>query len=200
MKYPAHTNGAFLRILRTNHGETQNTLANAIHISRQLLSMWECDKARATEEGLLAIAEHYQLDVHMVIEQYYAEIVDETAVSVKEDAIDVGAGADEGCETTERSTGRKIHPVVRSGILTAGGTLVVYIIFFSILFGAVLPNTPLENVSTRTVTVINVSALLSLLTFILICLVALVMLLHIIIRAIIRRRKMRKYVPKDEKI
>ena len=73
MKNKLQTNGAYLRELRREHGDRQEDLAEILHVSRQLLSMWECDKAQANMDALIVISEYYNLPLQTVTRGYFSE-------------------------------------------------------------------------------------------------------------------------------
>ena len=188
MDYVSQTNGAYLRDLRIKHGEKQDELARAIHVSRQLLSMWECDRARATESSLADIAAHYRLNVDTVMDGYFcapsAEV--EAAESEADAAQEIG---DEAAVTEAAKTPRRgLSPIGRTGLIAAVAVAVVYAFAAGVLWGIVFPRAA-DGATVQAIVVVNVPVLTACLAAILICVSALAMIAHWLLRKVLRRNK-----------
>ena len=120
------TNGAFLRDLRIAHGERQVDLAKVLHVSRQLLSMWECDKARVGMEFLIQIAEHYQMDLKSVTLGYYNQDIDHGGS--EQDQKNAIASVAE-----RKQCGVRLSPVVKTGLITAFVIVILYLLLFTVI-------------------------------------------------------------------
>lgn len=188
MDYVSQTNGAYLRDLRIEHGEKQDELARAIHVSRQLLSMWECDRARATESSLADIAAHYRLNVDTVMDGYFcapsAEV--EAAESEADAAQEIGdeAAVTEAAKTPHRG----LSPIGRTGLIAAVAVAVVYAFAAGVLWGIVFPRAA-DGATVQAIVVVNVPVLTACLAAILICVSALAMIAHWLLRKVLRRNK-----------
>ena len=190
MDYVSQTNGAYLRDLRIEHGEKQDELARAIHVSRQLLSMWERDRARATESSLADIAAHYRLNVDTVMDGYFcapsAEVTAEDAESEADAAQEIG---DEAAVTEAAKTPRRgLSPIGRTGLITAVAVAVVYAFAAGVLWGIVFPRAA-DGATVQAIVVVNVPVLAACLAAILICVSALAMIAHRLLRKVLRRNK-----------
>ena len=190
MDYVSQTNGAYLRDLRIEHGEKQDELARAIHVSRQLLSMWERDRARATESSLADIAAHYRLNVDTVMDGYFcapsAEVTAEDAESEADAAQEIG---DEAAVTEAAKTPRRgLSPIGRTGLIAAVAVAVVYAFAAGILWGIVFPRAA-DGATVQAIVVVNVPVLIACLAAILICVSALAMIAHWLLRKVLRRNK-----------
>lgn len=188
MDYVSQTNGAYLRDLRIEHGEKQDELARAIHVSRQLLSMWECDRARATESSLADIAAHYRLNVDTVMDGYFcapsAEV--EAAEPEADAAQEIG---DEAAVTEAAKTPRRgLSPIGRTGLIAAVAVAVVYAFAAGVLWGIVFPRAA-DGATVQAIVVVNVPVLTACLAAILICVSALAMIAHWLLRKVLRRNK-----------
>lgn len=188
MDYVSQTNGAYLRDLRIKHGEKQDELARAIHVSRQLLSMWECDRARATESSLADIAAHYRLNVDTVMDGYFcapsAEVED--AEPEADAAQEIG---DEAAVTEAAKTPRRgLSPIGRTGLIAAVAVAVVYAFAAGVLWGIVFPRAA-DGATVQAIVVVNVPVLTACLAAILICVSALAMIAHWLLRKVLRRNK-----------
>lgn len=64
--------GERIQYIRKYYGETQQELADAIHMSVHTVRYWEQDRGTITVEALLAICKHYQ-----VSSDFLLELVDE---------------------------------------------------------------------------------------------------------------------------
>lgn len=194
MDYVSQTNGAFLRDLRIKHGEKQDELARAIHVSRQLLSMWEHDRARATESSIADIAAHYCLNIDTVMDGYFcapsAEVYPAEDAEPETDAVSEMEAASEVAvtEAAVMAPRRGVSPVIWTGLIAAAAVAVVYGIAAYVLWGIVFPRA-LEDATMQTVVVVNVPVLAVCLAVILICISALAMFLHWLLRKVLRRNK-----------
>ena len=190
MDYVSQTNGAYLRDVRIEHGEKQDELARAIHVSRQLLSMWERDRARATESSLADIAAHYRLNVDTVMDGYFcapsAEVTAEDAESEADAAQEI---EDEAAVTEAAKTPRRgLSPIGRTGLIAAVAVAVVYAFAAGILWGIVFPRAA-DGATVQAIVVVNVPVLTACLAAILICVSALAMIAHWLLRKVLRRNK-----------
>ena len=188
MDYVSQTNGAYLRDLRIEHGEKQDELARAIHVSRQLLSMWECDRARATESSLADIAAHYRLNVDTVMDGYFC--APSAEVEAAEPEADAAQEIEEEIAAAEISAAprRGVHPIMRTGLIAAVAVAVVYAFAAGVLWGIVFPRAA-DDATVQAIVVVNVPVLTACLAAILICVSALAMIAHWLLRKVLRRNK-----------
>lgn len=190
MDYVSQTNGAYLRDLRIEHGEKQDELARAIHVSRQLLSMWERDRARATESSLADIAAHYRLNVDTVMDGYFCAPSAEVTAEDAESEADVAQEIEEEIAAVEISAAprRGVRPIMRTGLITAVVVAVVYAFAAGVLWGIVFPRAA-DGATVQAIVVVNVPVLTACLAAILICVSALAMIAHWLLRKVLRRNK-----------
>lgn len=190
MDYVSQTNGAYLRDLRIEHGEKQDELARAIHVSRQLLSMWERDRARATESSLADIAAHYRLNVDTVMDGYFCAPSAEVTAEDAESEADVAQDIEEEIAAAEISAAprRGVHPIMWTGLITAVAVAVVYAFAAGVLWGIVFPRAA-DGATVQAIVVVNVPVLAACLAAILICVSALAMIAHWLLRKVLRRNK-----------
>ena len=174
------TNGAFLRDLRIAHGERQVDLAKVLHVSRQLLSMWECDKARVGMEFLIQIAEHYQMDLKSVTLGYYNQDIDHGGS--EQDQKNAIASVAE-----RKQCGVRLSPVVKTGLITAFVIVILYLLLFTVIL-AVLQSIPKENFTENTIIVIRYSVLIPILLSFLCVMTALTMAVHKVVLVVRRAR------------
>lgn len=190
MDYVSQTNGAYLRDLRIKHGEKQDELARAIHVSRQLLSMWECDRARATESSLADIAAHYRLNVDTVMDGYFCAPSAEVTAEDAESEADAAQETEEEIAAAEISAAprRGLSPIGRTGLIAAVAVAVVYAFAAGVLWGIVFPRAA-DGATVQAIVVVNVPVLTACLAAILICVSALAMIAHWLLRKVLRRNK-----------
>ena len=190
MDYVSQTNGAYLRDLRIEHGEKQDELARAIHVSRQLLSMWERDRARATESSLADIAAHYRLNVDTVMDGYFCAPSAEVTAEDAESEADAAQEIKEEIAAAEISAAprRGVRPIMRTGLITAVAVAVVYAFAAGVLWGIVFPRAA-DGATVQAIVVVNVPVLAACLAAILICVSALAMIAHWLLRKVLRRNK-----------
>ena len=190
MDYVSQTNGAYLRDLRIEHGEKQDELARAIHVSRQLLSMWERDRARATESSLADIAAHYRLNVDTVMDGYFCAPSAEVTAEDAESEADAAQEIEEEAAVTEaaKTPRRGLSPIGRTGLIAAVAVAVVYAFAAGVLWGIVFPRAA-DGATVQAIVVVNVPVLTACLAAILICVSALAMIAHWLLRKVLRRNK-----------
>lgn len=190
MDYVSQTNGAYLRDLRIEHGEKQDELARAIHVSRQLLSMWERDRARATESSLADIAAHYRLNVDTVMDGYFCAPSAEVTAEDAESEADAAQETEEEIAAAEISAAprRGVRPIMRTGLIAAVAVAVVYAFAAGVLWGIVFPRAA-DGATVQAIVVVNVPVLTACLAAILICVSALAMIAHWLLRKVLRRNK-----------
>lgn len=153
-------NGAYLRLVRKRHQVTQQELAQTLAVSRQMISVWESGKTEMSETMLSRLAQALGEDFGELLERYYGEPAEEELAQdngeevarTQFEMIYEGVGLNEGgtigakTPTVVFREGRKagrwrgLHPVCRTGIVTAIVTLVGYALLFTVLVGFVAPS------------------------------------------------------------
>lgn len=63
-----HAISKYLQLLRREHGYTQETLAQTLHISRQAVSKWETGDAIPDPDILLELSRLYQVTINDILE------------------------------------------------------------------------------------------------------------------------------------
>lgn len=155
-------NGAYLKKLRLDKGETQKDLARAFHYTQKAVSAWENERNSLTTELLHLYAEHFELDYNCFCTNYFnkakkpeAGATDNCEALPSDNAIvsEVAASSDNSLssepaeesenaaapECTEASVTetptkkRKLHPILKTFLITRA----VMVILLGIAIGVI---------------------------------------------------------------
>lgn len=74
--------GAYLTKARKLKGMSQEEVANTLGVSRQSVSLWECDQTVPSFDNLISLSELYNVNVSVLIgqEEYHEEIKKEETI------------------------------------------------------------------------------------------------------------------------
>lgn len=99
-----------LQKLRKEHGYTQDTLADALGVSRQAVSKWECTEASPDTDNLIAIARLYGITLDELVYGKDEPKVEEKTEETKEEfADDETDDADDFKDDDDDKDGTKVH-------------------------------------------------------------------------------------------
>ena len=195
MKNKLQTNGAYLRELRREHGDRQEDLAEILHVSRQLLSMWECDKAQANMDALIVISEYYNLPLQTVTRGYFSErpslvnTTDMAQANSEPTPPENTLSCDPKVFENSRTQGVKtsLRTILRTGGIVFIVVLTGYSVLALLMFW-VITSFERENSSVISVVISYFPLLAIILVCILFCLVCGAMLIHLLCFLVMRKK------------
>lgn len=160
-------NGTYLKKLRLDKGETQKDLARAFHYTQKAVSAWENGRNSLTSELLHLYAEHFELDYNSFCTNYFNKakkpeanatdsgealpsnnlIVSEVAASsdnslLSEPAEDGENAAAPECTEASKTENlvkkRKLHPILKTFLITLAVMVVLLGIAIGVIAGLVM--------------------------------------------------------------